>query len=95
MRTPPHLHLRVAGTVVIDRHLMAGPVVADIFSVTKSVLATVLGLAAIQVRHPWLDRPVAVGRGWGEPVAALDTAPLRQPRCSPCAVSSPATRDSC
>jgi len=53
-----HLHVRVAGTVVVDRHL-SGPVVADIFSVTKSVLSTVLGLAAIRGRLPWLDRPVA------------------------------------
>jgi len=53
-----HLHVRVAGKVVVDRHL-SGPVVADIFSVIKSVLATVLGLAAIRGRLPWLDRPVA------------------------------------
>ncbi len=61
-----HLHVRVAGTVVVDRHL-SGPVVADIFSVTKSVLSTVLGLAAIRGRASLAGpagrrRPASAGR---------------------------------
>ena len=53
-----HLHVRVAGEVVVDEHLR-GPRVADVFSVTKSVLSTLVGVVAAQGRLPGLDEPVA------------------------------------
>ncbi|WP_432939649.1 serine hydrolase domain-containing protein [Kribbella sp. CA-253562] len=54
-----HLQVRVGGEVVVDEHLR-GPVVSDVFSVTKSVLATVLGVMAARGSLPDLDRPVGV-----------------------------------
>ena len=53
-----HLHVRVAGEVVVDEHLR-GPRAGDVFSVTKSVLSTVVGVVAAQGRLPVLDQPVA------------------------------------
>jgi CubicO group peptidase (beta-lactamase class C family) len=53
-----HLHLRLEGTVVVDEHLR-GPLRADVFSVTKSVLSTVLAVMAARSLLPDLDRPVA------------------------------------
>ena len=53
-----HLHVRVEGRVVVDEHF-TGPVAGDVFSVTKSVLATAVGVAAQQQRLPDLDAPVA------------------------------------
>jgi CubicO group peptidase (beta-lactamase class C family) len=52
------LHVRVAGEVVVDEHLR-GPRAPDVFSVTKSVLATVLARRAAEAGLPDLDRPVA------------------------------------
>ena len=53
-----HLHLRLEGEVVLDEHLR-GPSRADVFSMTKSVLSTVLGVMAARRLLPHLDRPVA------------------------------------
>lgn len=53
-----HLHVLVGGRVVFDEHLR-GPLVNDVFSVTKSVLATVLGVVAARDLLPPLDDPVA------------------------------------
>ena len=53
-----HLHVRVGGRVVVDEHL-TGPLAGDVFSVTKSVLATAVGVVAQQGRLPGLDTPVA------------------------------------
>ena len=53
-----HLHVRVEGRVVVDEHF-TGPLAGDVFSVTKSVLATAVGVLAQQGRLPDLDRPVA------------------------------------
>ncbi len=53
-----HLHVRVDGGVVVDEHFR-GPVEGDVFSVTKSVLATVVGVVARQGRLPDLDAPVS------------------------------------
>ncbi len=53
-----HLHVRVGGHVVVDEHL-TGPLAGDVFSVTKSVLATAVGVVAERGRLPRLDRPVA------------------------------------
>jgi CubicO group peptidase (beta-lactamase class C family) len=44
--------------VVVDEHLR-GPRAGDVFSVTKSVLSTVLGAVAAQGRLPGLDEPVS------------------------------------
>ncbi|MEU4425203.1 serine hydrolase domain-containing protein [Actinoplanes sp. NPDC024001] len=52
-----HLRVLLHGEPVFDRHF-GGPVVADIFSVTKSVLATVYGVAAAQGLLPGLDEPL-------------------------------------
>src|SRR5689334_12610780 len=54
-----HLLVRVGGKVVVDEHLR-GPVMADVFSVTKSVLSTVLGAMAERRLGllPDLDSPV-------------------------------------
>ena len=57
-RHTSHLHVAVAGRVVVDEHLR-GPLAGDVFSVTKSVLSTLLGVAAAQGRLPGLDQPVA------------------------------------
>jgi len=53
-----HLLVTVDGDTVFDEHLR-GPVVADVFSVTKTVLATVVGVAVRQGLVPDLDGPVA------------------------------------
>jgi CubicO group peptidase (beta-lactamase class C family) len=53
-----HLHVRLRDEVVVDEHLR-GPVAADVFSVTKSVLATVLGVMAVKGLLPPLDQPLA------------------------------------
>jgi CubicO group peptidase (beta-lactamase class C family) len=53
-----HLHLRLGGAVVVDEHLR-GPLRADVFSVTKSVLSTVLAVMAAGRLLPDLDSPVA------------------------------------
>ena len=56
-RHTSHLHVRVGGQAVYDVHLR-GPYVADVFSVTTTVLATLVGIA---VRHrlvPDLDEPL-------------------------------------
>jgi CubicO group peptidase (beta-lactamase class C family) len=47
----------VAGEPVFDEHYR-GPVVADVFSVTKSVVATVAGIAARRGLLPGLDQPL-------------------------------------
>jgi CubicO group peptidase (beta-lactamase class C family) len=52
-----HLRVQVGGAVVFDEHYR-GPAVADVFSVTKTVLATVAGIAARQGRLPDLDEPL-------------------------------------
>jgi CubicO group peptidase (beta-lactamase class C family) len=52
-----HLRVEVDGRVVFDRHYR-GPRVADLFSVTKSVLATLVGIAVGEGRLPDLDLPV-------------------------------------
>ena len=53
-----HLHVRVGGEVLVDDHLR-GPEVADVFSITKSVLATVLGVISARGLLPPLERPAA------------------------------------
>ena len=53
-----HLHVRVDGRVVVDEHF-TGPLAGDVFSVTKSVLATAVGVVARQGRLPDLDARVA------------------------------------
>lgn len=53
-----HLHVRAHGDVLVDEHLR-GPLVPEIFSVTKSVLATVLGVIAARGLLPPLDDPIA------------------------------------
>ena len=52
-------HLRVLrhGVPVFDEHYR-GPVVADVFSVTKTVVATVAGIAARRGLLPGLDEPL-------------------------------------
>ena len=57
-RRTSHLHVRVGGAVVVDEHLL-GPLSNDVFSVTKSVVATVLGVVAARGLLPDLDEPVA------------------------------------
>ena len=52
-----HLRVLVAGQPVVDEHYR-GPVVADVFSVTKTVVATVAGIAARQGLLPGLDEPL-------------------------------------
>ncbi|TDD24245.1 hypothetical protein E1218_16585 [Kribbella turkmenica] len=52
-----HLQVVVRGSVVVDEQLR-GPSVSDVFSVTKSVLATVLGVVAARGLLPQLDSPV-------------------------------------
>lgn len=53
-----HLRVVVDGLVVFDEHL-SGPVRGDVFSVTKSVLATVAGAAAAAGHLPPLGTTVA------------------------------------
>lgn len=68
-----HLHVRLAGEVVVDVH-RSGPLVADVFSVTKTVLALALGRVAALGLLPDLDRPVAdVLPGIGGTPAAAHT----------------------
>lgn len=57
-RHTSHVLVRVDGAVVVDEHL-CGPPVNDVFSVTKSVLASVLGVLAADGLLPDLDQPVA------------------------------------
>ena len=52
-----HLLVQVAGAVVVDEHLR-GPQVADVFSVTKTVLATLVGIAVRRGHVPALTSPV-------------------------------------
>ncbi|ADB34133.1 beta-lactamase [Kribbella flavida DSM 17836] len=52
-----HLLVRVDGTTVVDEHLR-GPLVSDVFSVTKTVLATALGVMARRRLLPDLDSPL-------------------------------------
>ena len=52
------LYVRVAGDVVVDEHLR-GPRANDVFSVTKSVLATVLARLAADGRLPDRHSPVS------------------------------------
>ena len=52
------LHIRLRGTVVVDEH-RRGPERDDVFSITKTVLALTLGVAARQGLLPPLDQPVA------------------------------------
>ena len=52
-----HLLVEVGGQVVVDTHYR-GPEVADVFSVTKSVLATLVGVAVQEGLVPDLDAPV-------------------------------------
>ncbi|SDD32240.1 serine hydrolase domain-containing protein [Auraticoccus monumenti] len=53
-----HLHVRLAGEMVVDEH-RHGPLVGDVFSVTKTVLGLTLGRMAALGLLPDLDRPVA------------------------------------
>jgi CubicO group peptidase (beta-lactamase class C family) len=52
-----HLRVLVGGAPVVDEHYR-GPLVADVFSVTKTVVATVAGIAARRGILPGLDEPV-------------------------------------
>lgn len=52
-----HLRVLVGGEVVHDAHYR-GPARADVFSVTKTVLATVAGIAAGRGLLPALDEPL-------------------------------------
>jgi CubicO group peptidase (beta-lactamase class C family) len=52
-----HLRIELDGEVVFDRHLL-GPQTGDVFSVTKSVLATLVGLAVADGLLPDLDAAV-------------------------------------
>lgn len=57
-RHTSHLHVRIGGEVIVDEHLR-GPLSADVFSLTKSVLATVLGVMAARSLLPPLDQPLS------------------------------------
>ena len=52
-----HLHVRVDNVVVVEEHLR-GPERGDLFSVTKTVLALVLGVMAARDLLPPLDAPL-------------------------------------
>lgn len=52
-----HFRVEVDGEVVFDRHYR-GPRVTDVFSVTKSVVATLAGIAVAEGRLGDLDLPV-------------------------------------
>ncbi|WP_229075150.1 serine hydrolase [Actinoplanes sp. DH11] len=58
-----HLRVLVGGSVVFDEHYR-GPVVADVFSVTKTVVASVAGIAARQGLLPDLDQRLPHGATW-------------------------------
>jgi CubicO group peptidase (beta-lactamase class C family) len=66
-----HLRVEVGGRVVFDRHYR-GPLVADTFSVTKSVVATLAGIAVADGCLDDLDLPVgrALPALAGTPAAA-------------------------
>jgi len=53
-----HLQVRVAGETIVDEHLR-GPMINNVFSITKSVLASALGVLAADDLLPPLDTPVA------------------------------------
>jgi CubicO group peptidase (beta-lactamase class C family) len=53
-----HLAVQVAGSLIYDRHF-TGPELADVYSVTKTVLATLVGVAQRELRMPPLDDPVS------------------------------------
>jgi CubicO group peptidase (beta-lactamase class C family) len=57
-RHTSHLSLRVGGEMIVDEHLR-GSLTGDVFSLTKSVLATVLGVMAAKELLPPLDQPLA------------------------------------
>lgn len=54
-----HLHVRVGGRVLVEEHLR-GPERADLFSVTKTVLALTLGVLAARGGLPGLDAPLGL-----------------------------------
>lgn len=56
-RHTAHLHVRVGGRVLVSEHLR-GPERGDLFSVTKTVLALVLGVLAARRLLPPLDAPL-------------------------------------
>ena len=62
-----HVRLDLRGEVVFDQHYR-GPVVADVFSVTKSVLAALVGFAVREGRVPDLD--LLIGPVLGLPLGA-------------------------
>jgi CubicO group peptidase (beta-lactamase class C family) len=53
-----HVLVRIGGEVLMDEHL-GGPASADVFSLTKSVLATVLGVMAARRLLPPVNQPLA------------------------------------
>jgi len=65
-----HLQVRVAGQTVVDEHLR-GPMINNVFSITKSVLVSTLGVMAAEDLLPPLDSPVA------DVVPALRDTPAR------------------
>ena len=58
-----HLRVHVDGRPVVDEHYR-GPAVADVFSVTKTVVATVAGIAARPGLLPALADPDGVSYGF-------------------------------
>jgi CubicO group peptidase (beta-lactamase class C family) len=52
-----HLQLRIRGRVLVDEHF-TGPVVADVFSITKTVTSLTLGVMAGRGLLPALDEPI-------------------------------------
>ena len=65
-----HFAVQVAGSLIFDRHF-TGPELADVYSVTKTVLATLVGVARCGVGMPPLDDPVSavLGELQGTPAA--------------------------
>src|SRR5215204_6598034 len=53
-----HLAVQIAGSLIYDR-LFFGPELADVYSITKTVLATLVGVAQRELRMPPLDDPVS------------------------------------
>ncbi|HZA32755.1 MAG TPA: serine hydrolase [Propionibacteriaceae bacterium] len=53
-----HLAVQIAGSLIYDTHF-TGPELADVYSVTKTVLATLVGVAQRERRMPPLDDPVS------------------------------------
>jgi CubicO group peptidase (beta-lactamase class C family) len=53
-----HLTVQIAGSLIYDTHF-TGPERADVYSVTKTVLATLVGVAQRERRMPPLDDPVS------------------------------------